>query len=109
MKSLFQFFKEMIHAAKVEFNPTPTGRVIDMTRPRWGHNMSISYWWSDPKNSFHAAVWLSQAPRVGDIIQWRTPYGRCDGLIYEVEACRDPWDMYWVDVVVHERHFDETE
>lgn len=83
-----------------------TGRVIDMTKTRWGHNFEIMHWWSDPKDSFRAAVWVPIAPNEGDTLRWRTVYGICEAMITEVESCRDPWDMYFVNATIVNREFE---
>lgn len=83
----------------------PTGRVIDMTHRRWGHNFYILHWFSDPANSFHAATWVTPGAEVGDTLRWKTEYGFCEGIIFEVEGARSVHDMYFIDVHVVNRIF----
>lgn len=89
--------------------PENTGRIIDMTKTFWGHNMEVMNWWSDPDDTFHAAIWNSKRPVPGDIIRWKTTYGTAEGIVLVAKSAESVWDMSFVDVKILGRVFDADE
>lgn len=75
---------------------TPTGRVINMTRPHWGHNLSISRD-IDAKGRWRASVWVSTRPKVGDEIAWAHEAGTVKSIITKVDSTPNVWDMYFIE------------
>lgn len=76
---------------------TPTGRVIDMTRTYWGHNLSLTKV-DGKKGTMEFSIWNSTAPVVGDTIIWKSASGRVRSVIHEVKSAPSVWDMYFIKV-----------
>ena len=76
--------------------PEPTGRVIDMTKTGWGHNISMSRDIND-RGEWKAAIWVGNRPEVGDEIIWKNSAGIVKSLITSVEATRNVWDMSFIE------------
>jgi hypothetical protein len=74
----------------------PTGKVIDMTKTFWGHNISMSTG-PDDKGLWRAAIWNSNGARVGDELTYMTNAGVVRSIITNVESAPGVWDMYFVD------------
>lgn len=87
--------------------PEPTGNEIDMTKRGWGNNLEVMNWWSDPDDTFHAAVWYRNRVKPGDIIKWHTTYGTAEGIVLVSESAPNIWDMYFVDIKILGRVFDD--
>ena len=76
---------------------TPTGRVIDITRPRWGHNISLMDV-HDSKGTIKYAIWVSKRPEVGDEIIWASAHGQVKGMVSGVTPASSVWDMSFITV-----------
>lgn len=84
-----------------------TGRVIDFRKTAWGYNFSTQQKFDD--GSFRVAVWMSPGPKVGDLVRWDTAYGYCDLIVNVVDPCRDPLDMYFLNLAPVARYNNEGE
>lgn len=80
----------------------PTGRVIDMTRTGWGHNIEV--WPQDTeKPAWTGFIWVTPGARVGDKIRWKTEYGQAVVLVTECQWTGNVDDMYRITVELVER------
>lgn len=73
----------------------PTGHTIDMTRPTWGHNLSLS---SIDKTIMQFSIWVHTRPKVGDDIIWDSSRGIVRGQVIEVTPAPSVWDMSFIKV-----------
>jgi hypothetical protein len=78
-----------------------TTRTIDMTRRTWGHNWDVK---TAEDGLLRGFCWLTPAPRVGDLVTWRTQYGLATGAFVESRWVGNVDDMYEVAVRVVARH-----
>jgi hypothetical protein len=81
---------------------TSASKQIDFTRLNWGHSFSIFKKHED--GSFKICCWVTPGPKVGDTVKWETNYGYCVLRVDSVDWCRDPSDMYWLNVTPIERY-----
>lgn len=78
-----------------------TGRVIDMLRPTWGHNLETVS--NDGNGHLRFAVWLTPEPRVGDRMKYEVQHGVNIVRIDNVKWTGNVDDMYFIDTTVVER------
>lgn len=85
-----KFFSRKAHKV------TPTGKVIDMTKTTWGHNISMSQS-PDDKGNWRAAIWNGSGAAVGDELTWMHSNGIVKSILTKVEHTGNVWDMYFVE------------
>lgn len=74
--------------------------IIDMTRPRWGHNWDAK---QGDDGLLRGFMWATPGPRVGDEVLWRSVHGLTRGEIVESKWTMNVDDMFSVVVEVKER------
>lgn len=100
MKSLKKWFKGLSKSL-----PEPTGKVIDMLQPTWGHNLSMGEhptedgWWN-------GIIWYGNGCSVGDEIIYPAAGSVVRSIITEVRPARSVWDMYFIKAKV--THVDDN-
>lgn len=85
---------------KFKRKPKPTGKVIDMTRTYWGHNMSFSQLPEHGAYDWKSAIWYGGGAAVGDEIIWGAEDGIVRSIITKVEHTGNVWDMYFIEGIV---------
>jgi hypothetical protein len=78
----------------------PTGKVIDMTRMGWGHNMSFSKHPEHGAYDWRSAIWYGNGVSVGDEIIWSAGDKKdheVKSIITKVEHTGNVWDMYFIE------------
>lgn len=78
----------------------PTGKIIDMTRMGWGHNMSFSKHPEHGLYDWRAAIWYGAGVSVGDEIIWTVNDEVITSIITKAEWTGNVWDMYFIEGVV---------
>ena len=78
----------------------PTGKLIDMTRMFWGHNMSFSTHPEHGSYNWKSAIWYGNGCAVGDEIVWTVQDTPVKSIITKVKSAPNVWDMYFIEGVV---------